>query len=1109
MSSVAGPIKQQCPSCGGQITIKATLVGKKIDCPKCKFRFIVEGDDGAEEDVKTSKKSAVASKKAGKNGAAPGKSKGRPRDDEDDDEEPRFKKKGAKEGSNKALLILAGVGVLLVVVVGIIIVVVATSSGGGGGPTQPSGSGVAKGPGSGAPSQPTQTPEQAMSELVGKLENAADKDQAKTELLGKLEGEDATARDLAFSTLKDKALNGSEAAFDVIRSAAASSKEDVKTKAGELVTEITTQLAKGQEGLKDDPTNMLPIDTQIVLSIPVRKFIDSTLGLAVLARGAFRLEDFDRRLGIECKNIEQLVIGCNKDHTRTLAVVRTMDPMIWDDVSKAMHLDEKSKQVVKGKEYFAGTVDLLNEFLKERMKPVIALKSRAFVCKHDDRTLLIGDEVTIKNWLTERPPFQVAPPAPPADQGQPGGAPDAGTGEGALPGQPAGAGAGIGPAGGPAGAGAGIGQPAGAGAGIGQPAGAGAGVGGPPAGLGGKGPMGSGGPFGPMGPGGPMGPTGPAGAPGSSLPPQLKEKTFLTLTSKLRQVIDKAQNQKSSMVLFAEAASSKESQSPVANLTYFKDLARNQLRQLEIVALALQLEDHLVLRVAAACKETRASTEIRKDLESILKKAAKEELKEALGFEFQVSDGSGSESPTQPGGGQPFGPGGDGSGNLPPGYGRLGGSGPAGAAGGGGAGAPGLPAAPGGGGAGAPGLPPAGGLGPMGPMGPMGGGFGRGPFGPMGRGGPAGTEGDDQPQPQGPGQPDTHADLSTITVVKQDEFIIVTATVLDKTDPFVDREITPRVIQWRGQMDMSSGRYRIADMPSAVSLYLSRYQDVFPMGAYPRKADPARGGRAWPPSERLSFFRELLPFLGDDRYYELYDASKPDKSWRDPENARIGRVAVPHFLNPSTDKYYTKVRGIDHELAVSHFVGMAGVGPDAPYYDRKDPRAGIFGYDRQASRAEVTDGLSNTILLIQNDPALAGPWIAGGGATVRGTSLKGDRDVGQRGGFMSPNYNGKEGVWVMMADGSIRFLTKNIDPQAFKALCTMAGGDSDAVGDLSALAPEHRLPTTPSTQSPAAGRPTKTADDGSKTTDSATPKRAPKGEEEEEGKPKKPAKSGG
>jgi hypothetical protein len=211
-------------------------------------------------------------------------------------------------------------------------------------------------------------------------------------------------------------------------------------------------------------------------------------------------------------------------------------------------------------------------------------------------------------------------------------------------------------------------------------------------------------------------------------------------------------------------------------------------------------------------------------------------------------------------------------------------------------------------------------------------------------------------------------------------------------------------------------------------------------------------------TERVSWLKGVLPYLGDDRYVDMAGAINTDRSWRDPENLRIGRIVVPQFLHPEAGSPYTKVRGVDQMLAVTHFVGMAGVGPDAPAYDKSDKRAGIFGYDRQTSKDDVKDGLSNTIYLIQVDAGSAGPWIAAGGATIRGTSEKGD-DVGRKGGFVSPNQGDKKGVWIMMADGSTRYLTKDVAPEVFKALCTMAGGDE--IGDLESLAPATNLPRTP------------------------------------------------
>src|SRR5262249_62408246 len=50
MAMTAG-FKQQCPSCEAMVPIRdANLIGRKIDCPKCKYRFVVE-DPGAEADI--------------------------------------------------------------------------------------------------------------------------------------------------------------------------------------------------------------------------------------------------------------------------------------------------------------------------------------------------------------------------------------------------------------------------------------------------------------------------------------------------------------------------------------------------------------------------------------------------------------------------------------------------------------------------------------------------------------------------------------------------------------------------------------------------------------------------------------------------------------------------------------------------------------------------------------------------------------------------------------------------------------------------------------------------------------------------------------------------
>ena len=109
---MAGEFKQQCPSCEAMVSIKdETLVGKKTECTKCKFRFLVEAPSkGKPADDK--KAPPVKSKAAGKEAAA--KAKQEIKKAESGQKGPS--KAGAK---NKQMLIIGGAvgGVALVAIV--------------------------------------------------------------------------------------------------------------------------------------------------------------------------------------------------------------------------------------------------------------------------------------------------------------------------------------------------------------------------------------------------------------------------------------------------------------------------------------------------------------------------------------------------------------------------------------------------------------------------------------------------------------------------------------------------------------------------------------------------------------------------------------------------------------------------------------------------------------------------------------------------------------------------------------------------------------------------------------------------------------------------------
>ncbi|HUE74302.1 MAG TPA: DUF1559 domain-containing protein [Pirellulaceae bacterium] len=184
-----------------------------------------------------------------------------------------------------------------------------------------------------------------------------------------------------------------------------------------------------------------------------------------------------------------------------------------------------------------------------------------------------------------------------------------------------------------------------------------------------------------------------------------------------------------------------------------------------------------------------------------------------------------------------------------------------------------------------------------------------------------------------------------------------------------------------------------------------------------------------------SWMHNILPFMGHQEIYDKFDLTKP---LHDDRNMTFGCTLVPEFLVPGNPKQRWKGYPFEH-LALTHFVGMSGIEDArnvvAGKLDRTDPRAGIFGYDRIAASSEITDGTSNTIMVI-GVGELSNPWVMGGGSTIRGARQP---YFDKLTGFGS---HGQKGAITMMADGSVRLISENIDPAVFRAMCTMHGAES-------------------------------------------------------------------
>jgi hypothetical protein len=207
-----------------------------------------------------------------------------------------------------------------------------------------------------------------------------------------------------------------------------------------------------------------------------------------------------------------------------------------------------------------------------------------------------------------------------------------------------------------------------------------------------------------------------------------------------------------------------------------------------------------------------------------------------------------------------------------------------------------------------------------------------------------------------------------------------------------------------------------------MAIALHNYHDVhrsFPAGTHPNAA--------LKPDKRLSWEADTLPFLEEETTYKKIDFTK---SWDDAANRQALTTEIGTFLNPSLSD--RKRDG----FPVTAYVGMAGVGVDGPTLPVTSPKAGVFAYDRVTRIRDITDGTSNTIMTAECSKDL-GPWGAGGRATIRALTKQPYIEGPDGLGGQHPN-----GCLFGMADGSVQFVNKDIDPKVLEALMTIAGGET-------------------------------------------------------------------
>lgn len=242
----------------------------------------------------------------------------------------------------------------------------------------------------------------------------------------------------------------------------------------------------------------------------------------------------------------------------------------------------------------------------------------------------------------------------------------------------------------------------------------------------------------------------------------------------------------------------------------------------------------------------------------------------------------------------------------------------------------------------------------------------------------------------------------------------------------------PWLLHTREDARLVQCRANLRNIGIALGEYATANGRVFPYGTIVNSD--------LPPEKRLAWTLPAASFVDqlDQREPNVLIAFDLNKPWDAPANRspeggddkesdRVRRFAIFHC---PADANISPGR----ELATSSYVGMAGIGEEAPALKRLSANAGIWGYERQTEYDQMTDGLEQTICVLDtsNDN---GPWIAGGPPTVRPVLPDGERFLGESGQFGGHH---PEGSAILFADGSVRIFAYRTDPAAFLPLCTPA-----------------------------------------------------------------------
>jgi type II secretory pathway pseudopilin PulG len=215
----------------------------------------------------------------------------------------------------------------------------------------------------------------------------------------------------------------------------------------------------------------------------------------------------------------------------------------------------------------------------------------------------------------------------------------------------------------------------------------------------------------------------------------------------------------------------------------------------------------------------------------------------------------------------------------------------------------------------------------------------------------------------------------------------------------------------------------------------------------------------------------LLPYLGEGDLYKQY---RFDLDWYDPAQRAVVSKPLKVMQCPAVPAPERTITGTINSVPFSvppaDYAAISGITVDLipEVFPPSYPRFGAMPVDETLHFTDILDGLSTTLLVAEGagrpEVWLAGQatgrvppndkstWSAWNGNFVRGYSPDGKMMPGPCAVNCSNNNTiygfHPGGAFGLLADGSVRFLSRDMDVYVMYALVTRAGGEILAPDDF-------------------------------------------------------------